>query len=154
MERRSPSGPPVPSVVQEKESSVAAEEDRDETTRAWCELILGRHHDPTTHRRWDPSLLQEIQIHTQNYLLLAWRTRAALMGGVPTLTAGGHGGIVMMPYRRMKSIGLRQVRVRRATSRIRRPRSEELSLSPTHRRHVNNNTINNNTSSIAVTTSR
>jgi hypothetical protein len=140
MERRSSSDPPVGSpdslrLPQEVESGVPGEEP-DEVTRAWCELILGRRRDPTTHRLWDPSLLQEIQIHTQNFLLLAWRTRAALMGGVPTLTAGGHGGIVMMPYRRMKSIGLRQVRVRRTD------------------RPTNNNNHNHNTSSIAVTTPR
>jgi RNA polymerase-interacting CarD/CdnL/TRCF family regulator len=84
---------------------------------------------------------------------VSWSVRrishCALMGGVPTLTAGGHGGIVMLPYRRMKSIGLRQVRVRRGTSRTRRT-SEEQETSSSRRRHVNN--INHNTSSIAVTT--
>ena len=65
-----------------------------------------------TNRPWDLSLLRMVQVRTQNFLLLSWRTRAALMGGVPTLVAGGHGGTVLMPYRRMKTIGLRQVRVR------------------------------------------
>ena len=75
----------------------------------WCELILGRRTDRVTGRRWDESLLQSLQLHTQNFLLLAWRARAAQLGGVPTLLSGGR-GITLEPYRRMKNIGVRPIR--------------------------------------------
>jgi hypothetical protein len=88
----------------------------------WCELILGRTTDPRTGRPWDPTLLHAIQMHTQNFLLLAWRARAAQMGGVPTLLAGGS-GTALVPYRRMKTIGGKHVRVRGATQIRRRART-------------------------------
>ena len=74
----------------------------------WSELLLGRCTDPVTGRQWDRTLLAPIQRITQNYLLLLWRSRASRLGGVPTLLTGGR-GITMVPYRRMKTIGMRQV---------------------------------------------
>ena len=74
----------------------------------WSELLLGRCMDPVTGRQWDRTLLTSIQRVTQNYLLLLWRLRASRLGGVPTLLTGGR-GITMIPYRRMKTIGVRQV---------------------------------------------
>ena len=78
------------------------------TRRSWCELILGRSIDPASGRGWDPTLLASIARVTQNYLLVLWRSRAARLGGVPTLLSGGR-GVSMEPYARMKSIGLRRV---------------------------------------------
>jgi len=79
-------------------------------SKLWSEVILGRRTDRVTGREWNSSLLQSIQSHTQNFLLLAWRARAARIGGVPTLIAGG-GGIATIPYQRMKTIGIRHVRI-------------------------------------------
>jgi hypothetical protein len=72
----------------------------------WCELLLGRSIDPTSDRAWDPSLLQVMMRPIHNFLLLAWRTRAEQLGGVPTLNPAGR-GIHIAPYRRMKSIGVK-----------------------------------------------
>lgn len=81
------------------------------TSVDWCELLLGRCTDPVTGVRWNASLLLALQSHMQNFLLLTWRARAALLGGVPTLLTGGR-GITMVPYQRMKTIGgRRRVRV-------------------------------------------
>ena len=82
--------------------------------RDWCEL---RRTDRVTGRSWDPSLLQALQSHTQNFLLLSWRTRADQLGGVPTLLSAGR-GITLIPYQRMKSIGVKPIS-RRPTTRPR-----------------------------------
>ena len=87
----------------------------DWTHSDWCELILGRRTDRVTGRSWDPSLLQSLQPHTQNFLLLSWRARAAQLGGVPTLLSAGR-GITMVPYQRMKNIGIKPIS-RRPSSR-------------------------------------
>jgi endonuclease/exonuclease/phosphatase family metal-dependent hydrolase len=72
----------------------------------WFELLLGRRADAVTGRSWCPSLLLATQSPIHNYLLLAWRCRATLLGGVPTLQSAGR-GLVTVPYKRMKSIGVR-----------------------------------------------
>lgn len=74
----------------------------------WCELILGRRTDRVTGRSWDQSLMQSLQPHTQNFLLLSWRARAAQLGGVPTLLSAGR-GITLVPYQRMKNIGVKPI---------------------------------------------
>ena len=48
-----------------------------ETSREWSELLLGRRKDSGTGLSWDTGLLQRLQSHTQNFLMLAWRARAA-----------------------------------------------------------------------------
>ena len=78
----------------------------DATRRQWTELLLGRSSDPLSGLAWSAPLLRLLDRHCHNFLLLAWRTRAELLGGVPTLLPAGR-GIERKPYRRMKSIGLR-----------------------------------------------
>ena len=78
----------------------------DATRRQWTELLLGRSSDPLSGLAWSAPLLRLLDRHCHNFLLLAWRTRASLLGGVPTLLPAGR-GIERKPYRRMKSIGLR-----------------------------------------------
>ena len=73
---------------------------------AWCELLLGRCSDAVTGESWDASLLDATMRPIHNFLLLAWRARAAQLGGVPTLNPSGR-GFTVVPYRRMKSIGVR-----------------------------------------------
>ena len=73
---------------------------------AWCELLLGRCSDAVTGESWDASLLDATMRPIHNFLLLAWRARAAQLGGVPTLNSSGR-GFSVTPYRRMKSIGVR-----------------------------------------------
>ena len=86
-----------------------------ETSREWSELLLGRRKDSGTGLSWDTGLLQRLQSHTQNFLMLAWRARAAQLGGVPTLLPAGR-GITMVPYQRMKAIGVRPTSGRRSAA--------------------------------------
>ena len=78
----------------------------DAERRVWSELLMGRSVDPQTTQPWSAPLLQKLDAHCHNFLLLAWRARAELLGGVPTLMAAGR-GIALQPYRRMKCIGVR-----------------------------------------------
>jgi len=70
------------------------------TACSWYELLLGRRSDPLTGHSWDAALLQATQAPVHNFLLLAWRHRAAVLGGVPTLQPAGR-GIVVLPYKRI-----------------------------------------------------
>jgi hypothetical protein len=74
----------------------------------WCELVLGRSCDATSGDHWDAAMLRALSSPIHNYLLLLWRARASLLGGVPTLNAR-YSGITMVPYRRMKSISVEAV---------------------------------------------
>lgn len=87
------------------------------TRQQWCELLLGRCAEPISGRAWDASLLRATQRPIHNFLLLAWRTRAQLLGGVPTLLPAGR-GIAIAPYQRMKSIGLRPTKLPAAASNL------------------------------------
>ena len=53
-----------------------------------------------------PALLRRIHPLVHNCLLLMWRARAELLGGVPTLRAD-HSGVDLQPYQRLKRIGSR-----------------------------------------------
>ena len=92
------------SATQPLTSAHSAEADTER--RVWSELLMGRTVDPQTSQPWSAPLLQKLDAHCHNFLLLAWRARAELLGGVPTLMAAGR-SIALQPYRRMKCIGVR-----------------------------------------------
>ena len=68
------------------------------------ETYVAHSRDGGESRRLKPALLARLHPIAHNALMLMWRARAHLMGGVPTLTWDRQ-GIELLPYKKFKSIG-------------------------------------------------
>jgi hypothetical protein len=82
--------------------------DADEARGAWVELLLGRETyllPGGGEARWPPSLLQHFHKAIHDFLALAWRARARLLGGVPALRRDPSGtSICLQAYKRCRSL--------------------------------------------------